>query len=291
MAGMAGRLKTIAAVVAAAAAIAIGTPAPAAEREASAMRRMAAEAHGAGDIDTAVAAYAHCARADEAACKSALGYLFLVGEGVDADEEQALDLFRRAAKQGDPYGEFSLGTMYRHGVAVERDFERARQLFVRAIAGGYAAAHAELGEMYAAGEGMPADRRLAVAHLVEAGSAGIPLALFRAGQVARGDVDDTERRPEVALELFILAAGMDFPEAMLAAGAMLQSGDGVAVDHVEALKWHLLAAGHHGSDAELRALARGAISLLDGKLSPEGRAEARARAAAWTPDRDGDARR
>jgi len=89
---------------------------------------------------------------------------------------------------------------------------------------------------------------------------------------------------EVALELFILAAGMDFPEAMLAAGAMLQSGDGVAVDHVEALKWHLLAAGHHDSDAELRALARGAISLLDGKLSPEGRAEARARAAAWTPD-------
>lgn len=291
MAGMAGRLKTIAAVVVAAAAIAIGTPAPAAEREASAMRRMAAEAHGAGDIDTAVAAYAHCARAGEAACESALGYLFLVGEGVDADEEQALDLFRRAAKQGDPYGEFSLGTMYRHGVAVERDFERARQLFVRAIAGGYAAAHAELGEMYAAGEGMPADRRLAVAHLVEAGSAGIPLAMFRAGQVARGDVDDTERRPEVALELFILAAGMDFPEAMLAAGAMLQSGDGVAVDHVEALKWHLLAAGHHGSDAELRALARGAISLLDGKLSSEGRAEARARAGAWTPDRDGDARR
>ena len=289
---MAGRLKTIAAVaVAVAAAIAIGTPAPAAAREASAMHRLATEAYEAGDIDTAVAAFAHCARAGEAACQSALGYLFLVGEGVDADEEHALDLFRRAAKQGDPYGEFSLGTMYRHGVAVERDFERARQLFVRAIAGGYAAAHAELGEMYAAGEGMPADRRLAISHLVEAGSAGIPLAMFRAGQVARGDVDDTERRPEVALELFILAAGMDFPEAMLAAGAMLQSGDGVAVDHVEALKWHLLAAGHHDSDAELRALARGAISLLDGKLSPEGRAEARARAAAWTPDRDGDARR
>jgi len=289
---MAGRLKTIAAVaVAVAAAIAIGTPAPAAAREASAMHRLATEAYEAGDIDTAVAAFAHCARAGEAACQSALGYLFLVGEGVDADEEHALDLFRRAAKQGDPYGEFSLGTMYRHGVAVERDFERARQLFVRAIAGGYAAAHAELGEMYAAGEGMPADRRLAISHLVEAGSAGIPLAMFRAGQVARGEVDDTERRPEVALELFILAAGMDFPEAMLAAGAMLQSGDGVAVDHVEALKWHLLAAGHHDSDAELRALARGAISLLDGKLSPEGRAEARARAAAWTPDRDGDARR
>jgi TPR repeat protein len=278
IAGMAGCFNSIAA---AALALAMGFQSLAAEREASEMRRMASQAYDAGDIDTAVAAFGDCARAGEAACHSALGYLFLVGEGVDQDDEQAFDLFRRAAEQGNAYGEFSLGTMYRHGVGVERDFGKARQLFLRAIDGGHAAAHAELGEMHAAGEGVPVDRGLAIYHLIKAGSTGIPLAMFRAAYLARGRDGDAERLPELALELFVAAAEMGFPPAMLAAGGMRRGGEGAPADEIEALKWYLLAAEHRDGDPELRAFARDGARHLDASLPAAAREEARARAEAW----------
>ncbi|BCL40070.1 tetratricopeptide repeat protein [Nostoc sp. MS1] len=44
-----------------------------------------------------------------------LGYCYLQGEGVNRDETQALDLYRRAAEQGDKFAQFKLAAFYAQG--------------------------------------------------------------------------------------------------------------------------------------------------------------------------------
>ncbi len=247
------------------------------------MRRKAADAFAIGDLETAVAAYAECTRAGEAACQSFLGVLFLMGNGVEEDRERAASLFAQAAEQGDSMGEFYLGYMLRHGIAMEADAARAIGLFERAGHGGYAPALAQLGNMHARGEGMPVDRLKAIRLLLEAGMDGLPDALLEAGLLILGVEGDQHRDPEAAFETILMAAGMDFAPAMMGVAEMLLAGEGTGVDNVEAMKWALLASRHREIEPELRAIAQATMVRIDPRLSAAEREEARARAEAWTP--------
>ena len=279
---MASRLFLVAAT---ALALAAWYPALAEPPDPSPQWSRGAEAYAAGDVETAAAIFAECAHAGDAACQSAYGHMLFMGEGVDEDEEQALSWFRRAAEQDDPYGQFKLGFMYRRGIVVEQDFARAIGMFERAAERGYAPAHAELGYMHMLGEGVTAHTGMAVTLLAKAGTqGGIPSALYSAGILVRQDKDYEGDTAAVALEFFAMAAGMDFAPAMVKLATMLQGGEGGEVDKIEALKWHLLASRHRDADTRLRDLAQAWIPRLDEMLSPAERAEARARADAWTPD-------
>ena len=54
----------------------------------------------------------------------ALGCLYLRGQGVERDEELALELFLTAAKKGNPYAQYLLGKIYYWGNGVEQDREK-----------------------------------------------------------------------------------------------------------------------------------------------------------------------
>ena len=53
-----------------------------------------------------------------------IGYFYQMGKGVSKNNELGYEWYRRAAEQGDAYGQFNLGLAYGAGLGVEQDRKR-----------------------------------------------------------------------------------------------------------------------------------------------------------------------
>lgn len=247
---------------------------------ASASRRIASEAFDAGDYETALAAWQACADAGEAACQAAIGYMMLMGIGVEQDTEGAAEWLENAAEAGDAYGAFLLGLIYHHGDdASEVDYARAFALFEQADRGGILPARSELAMMHLRGHGVPVDRGKAIELFLSAGKDGEPISLMRAGALLQLAEEGPD--PEAAFLLFKAAAELGFPQAMYLVGDMIRLGQVSPADPVEALMWFLLAARNPHGDAELLSVASRMADIHGAKLSAAERDEAHGRATAW----------
>ena len=67
----------------------------------------------------------------------ALGCLYLRGQGVERDEELAMELFLTAAEKGNPYAQYLLGKIYYWGNGVEQDREKGLEYIRRAAEQGH----------------------------------------------------------------------------------------------------------------------------------------------------------
>jgi TPR repeat protein len=91
-----------------------------------------------------------------------LGFSYFVGfGGVPEDLAEAMRWYRKAAKQGNATGEEGLGTMFAGGMIVQHDDEQAAMWFRKAAQQGDAAAQHDLGAAYEYGHGVPRDYVLA----------------------------------------------------------------------------------------------------------------------------------
>ncbi|MBU8933982.1 MAG: SEL1-like repeat protein [candidate division Zixibacteria bacterium] len=97
-----------------------------------------------------------------------LGYLLEIGAGVDADLQEALRWYEKAAKANYPRAQFILGYKHYHGWGYEKDYGKAIDWFTRAAKRGYGAAQHRLGNMYANGIGVAASYDDAVGFFREA---------------------------------------------------------------------------------------------------------------------------
>ena len=61
-----------------------------------------------------------------------LGLLYQEGYGVEQDWQQAAELFRQAAEQGDDAAQFNLGLSYAQGEGVPQDYDEAAKWWKRA---------------------------------------------------------------------------------------------------------------------------------------------------------------
>ena len=91
-----------------------------------------------------------------------LGLMYNVGEGVAADNAEAVRWYRRAAEQGDPYAQDSLGTMYDFGEGVPVDDVEAVRWYRLSAEQNYVGAQYSLALMYDYGEGVALDYAEAV---------------------------------------------------------------------------------------------------------------------------------
>ena len=73
--------------------------------------------------------------------------------GMEADDAQAVQWYRKAAEQGDADAQFKLGWMYRNGRGVEADDAQAMQWYRKAAEQGHTHAKAALGSKCEAGVG------------------------------------------------------------------------------------------------------------------------------------------
>jgi TPR repeat protein len=87
--------------------------------------------------------------------------MYFSGRGVTRDYAEAAKLFRKAADQGDAWGQVDLGVRYFLGQGVTQDYAEALKWYRKAANQGNSAAKQNLGISFAAGKGVAQDYVLA----------------------------------------------------------------------------------------------------------------------------------
>ena len=59
--------------------------------------------------------------------------LYDKGNGVEKNEQKAVELYKKACDGGEVHGCSNLGTMYANGNGVEKDFGKAAHLFKKSL--------------------------------------------------------------------------------------------------------------------------------------------------------------
>jgi len=224
--------------------------------------------------------YRRGANAGNSSAQYAIGLAYQSGRGVgaDADADEAVRWFLKAARGGHGDAQLTLARMYRDGTGVGRNERAALRWIDEAVRGGNPGALVELAERHLAGSGVAHDPDRAIDLLrqaAEKGSipAGIRLAdlLSEGGQVDRdlvraaswygrltekGDAYSTSmlaalhlrgdgglaRDPERAAELFRIAAKLGSAHAARMLAALYLEGEGVEKSQTKAAHWYTLAA-------------------------------------------------
>ena len=81
-------------------------------------------------------------------------FLSLPLVAADKDKEEAVELFRKAAEQGNAFAQWNLGVMYYQGQGVEQDFKEAFKWYQKAADQGEANAQYSLGVIYGMSKGV-----------------------------------------------------------------------------------------------------------------------------------------
>jgi len=119
--------------------------------------------------------------------QSALGRMYVQGQGVPQDYAKAAELLQKAADKGDVKAQVTLAAMYGMGQGVPQDYAKAAELLQKAADKGEPQAQALLGRMYAAGAGVTKDVTKGCELLRKAAAKGEPSAPEGIGVFCGGD--------------------------------------------------------------------------------------------------------
>jgi hypothetical protein len=114
-----------------------------------------------------------------------LGAFYFMGRGVAKDAAEAVRWLALAAEADDQNGMFNLAHLYAQGTGVAQDLARSATLYRRASELGHYPSQSRLGYMYAHGEGVAKDRVEAYLWLTLAAQHGIGTALNELEGVVR----------------------------------------------------------------------------------------------------------
>ena len=108
----------------------------------------------------------------EAQCDLANRYF--LGDGIEHDEQKAVEWFRKSAEQGYAVAEYALGNCYFSGRGIEKDEAEAFKWFLKSAEHGYAVAQYTVGSCYFSGKGVALNEEEAVPWLRKAAAQGEP---------------------------------------------------------------------------------------------------------------------
>ena len=135
----------------------------------------------------------------------------LTGDGA-IEEEKVVELYLKAAEQGNAVAQYNLGLCYYIGYGAERNYEEAAKWWTAAAENGHYAAQTNLGMCYYNGEGV-------------------------------------DRDPSEAVKWWTAAAEQDHVESQYELADCYHTGDGVEQNEAEAVKWWAKAAENGNTDA------------------------------------------
>jgi localization factor PodJL len=132
-----------------------------------------------------------------------LGLRFADGDGVPANDSEAIRWLQRAAQAGEPVAQYRLGTLYERGRGVTADAKQATTWYLESAKRGNRKAMHNLAVAYADGAGIEKNFNLAV--LYERGL-GVPASLGEAYKwygiaAAQGDAESKMRIEALATQL------------------------------------------------------------------------------------------
>jgi TPR repeat protein len=190
-----------------------------------------------------------------------LGYLYLMGIGVDADLAAARRWFEAAAATGSASAMVQLARTWRPPHTEPSDGARALDWLTRAAAAGAPDAMASAGFMAENGELGAPDPKRARAYFEQAAAAGSALGQTKLAHVL---LSEDAPDPARAFDLFKAAADQDFGPGYAGLAYLYEAGIGVAPDAERAAYWLERAANAGEVDAQL-ALAARALTRSGGR--------------------------
>ncbi len=102
--------------------------------------------HAQAEEPSALAVTEQSAVQGDANAQAKLGAMYLLGSGVEKDEEKAAEWMLKAANQGHIEAEVIVAAMYDRGLGVKNDVKMATQWYEKAAAQGHTASRAILGK-------------------------------------------------------------------------------------------------------------------------------------------------
>ena len=131
-----------------------------------------------------------------------LGELYLKGQGIPRDAEQAADWFELAAEENDPEAQFSLGMLYATGNGVKKDLSHALELFEKAANNGQKNAQFNLGMLYLQGQIVGQDITRAMDLFTKSATQGLAECAICAGQpLSLGSLPHSQLRAGAILDV------------------------------------------------------------------------------------------
>ena len=145
--------------------------------------------------------------------QSELGAAYLRGEGMPANNAEAIKWFRKAAEQGDAVAQDWLGQIFAMGYGVPVDNLEAEKWLRRAAEQGDALGQFGLAAMYSEGKGVSKDEAEAFKWLSKAADQGFAPAQFGLGQAYENGRGIAPSLVE-AFKWYKKAADQDYPDAL-----------------------------------------------------------------------------
>ena len=151
------------------------------------------------------------AEAGDVRAQVELGKAYVEGNGVAADQLEALKWFRKAADQGDAAGEYYVGEGYLTGRGVQVDYAEALKWLQKAADHNESHAQYNLAAMYAAGLGVTKDEGEAAKWMRKAADAGLAAGQFGLGSMYAHGRGVPRSEPEAASWYWKAAGQGDIP--------------------------------------------------------------------------------
>lgn len=128
----------------------------------------------AGQYVDALKSFGRSAKNGNTEAQYQIGIMFLEGQGMKANPEDAAYWFRKAAQNGHAPSQFEIGCCFLNGTGVQSDLRIAAEWFWRAAEQGDPDAALYVARMYRDGKGMSQDTAKARKYYKIAAEAGIP---------------------------------------------------------------------------------------------------------------------
>lgn len=184
---------------------------------------------------------------DNLAANICLGFIYLNGQDIEADETKAEEYFVKAAKKVKA-GEYDVekysyktpylvGALYEFGYAIEQDYTKAKDLYELAADAGNPYAMSYLGEIYLRGYGVDPDYAKALEWFEKGATLDNEIAYAFLGSMYQYG-DGVDQDYDKAMEYYTKAVDFGSGDAMADIGFMYENGIGVEKDEAKALEWY-----------------------------------------------------
>lgn len=215
-----------------------------------------AQSFGAKDWSTALGSCTREAQSGDINAERSLGVMYLQGNGVSRDPNQAFTWFKKAADGGNRDAAYQLALMYEAGRGVPRDATQATAWYRKAALLGDVDAEVKSGMAYENGTGVDASMDQGIFWYRKAAEQGSAWAQNRLGWLY-GMGKGVTRDDSQAMRYFRQAADQGDPQAEFNVGFMFANGRGVPRDDAQAVTWYRKAAAQGYADALKELKQRG----------------------------------
>lgn len=166
-----------------------------------------------------------------------------------SDSTEKFEWFKKAADHGEEYGWWNMGKLYRDGDGVEQNDEKAVECFATAAEKGQKYAMEALASMYLEGRGVDQDSDKAIEWYLKAAQNGETDALTKVAEIYRYGKGITQEASK-AISYYKQAAEKGDIGALVNLGSMYENGEGVEKDIHSAVTWYRKAAAKDNSVAQ-----------------------------------------